>query len=387
MSRINLYPAIVIAGPPHSGKSVLSYMLTRSLVQAQLAHYLLRAVPDGEGNWFEEGLRSRVREIKMNNKRPYSTRFIEQMTAIIQNRVVPLLVDIGGKPQANQLDILQACTHSILLYPNESEKDKWLSWLSAYPLTPIAELQSSLKEPEIITEFSPILRGIVHGLEHDPKTQKPGKTYDLLFERVSGILNYIPENVMEDHLLSAPCRVVTEEYLASVIGKKTGSAGLIWDPEDLQALQEKEAIKGDIAVYGRGPVWLAAFLSPLNEFSDFWLFDVRFGWIKTPEIRQTTTRSFSLNVEMRPYGNSGSWLECKIPGGYIDPGDIVLEKHETTTSVVLSGPLPRWCYAALTRYYTLKSGWVGIHDVGRNRVVVVFSRDSSVPLGSCLPIG
>ena len=42
-SVFNPLPAVVIGGPPHSGKSVLAYSLTRALRAPSISHYLLRA--------------------------------------------------------------------------------------------------------------------------------------------------------------------------------------------------------------------------------------------------------------------------------------------------------------------------------------------------------
>jgi thymidylate kinase len=43
----NLLPAILIAAPHHSGKSVLAYLLSQHLRDAHVPHILLRAAPDG----------------------------------------------------------------------------------------------------------------------------------------------------------------------------------------------------------------------------------------------------------------------------------------------------------------------------------------------------
>jgi CRISPR-associated protein Csx3 len=37
------FPAVLIGGPPHSGKSVFVYSLTRALRAARIPHYALRA--------------------------------------------------------------------------------------------------------------------------------------------------------------------------------------------------------------------------------------------------------------------------------------------------------------------------------------------------------
>ena len=54
------FNAILIGGPPHSGKSVLTYSLTQTLRQQGIDHYVLRACPDGEGDWSNEAAPERV---------------------------------------------------------------------------------------------------------------------------------------------------------------------------------------------------------------------------------------------------------------------------------------------------------------------------------------
>src|SRR5579884_757693 len=54
-SMTNLLPAVLVGGPPHAGKSVLFYQLTQALRERGIAHFAIRACPDGEGDWFHEG--------------------------------------------------------------------------------------------------------------------------------------------------------------------------------------------------------------------------------------------------------------------------------------------------------------------------------------------
>ena len=58
---MELFPAVMIGGPPHSGKSVLAYSLSQALRARQVAHYVLRAFPDGEGDWANEADQAMVR--------------------------------------------------------------------------------------------------------------------------------------------------------------------------------------------------------------------------------------------------------------------------------------------------------------------------------------
>jgi len=61
-------PAILIGGPPHAGKSVLTYNLTIALRKLDVPHYVFRASPDGEGDWSFEGDLDTVREFIIKGK-------------------------------------------------------------------------------------------------------------------------------------------------------------------------------------------------------------------------------------------------------------------------------------------------------------------------------
>ena len=163
----NLFPAILLAGPPNCGKSVLAFLLTHRLREMGIAHYLLRAVPDGEGDWFLDGQPEVVQTLRAIHKVGFSSEFIIHMHAAIENRPLPLLVDIGGRPQGEQFGLINACTHSILLYRTEEDRLKWRDYLEKANLLPIAELRSTLDEAESIEARQPHLRGRINGLERD----------------------------------------------------------------------------------------------------------------------------------------------------------------------------------------------------------------------------
>ena len=107
------FPAVLIGGPPHSGKSVLVYSLTRALRDRAVAHYVLRACPDGEGDWSNEAEQQHVRFLRYKGE--FTPEFVEQMAAFLQRRHLPLLVDVGGKPTTDQEALFSYCTHAVLL--------------------------------------------------------------------------------------------------------------------------------------------------------------------------------------------------------------------------------------------------------------------------------
>jgi CRISPR-associated protein Csx3 len=102
----NPLPAVVLGGPPHRGKSVLAYSLTRALRTHAVRHYLLRAYPpDGEGDWFHEGEQDVVRHLRIKGAR--SEGWLPLLRRDIARRHLPLIVDMGGLPTPEQEAILE----------------------------------------------------------------------------------------------------------------------------------------------------------------------------------------------------------------------------------------------------------------------------------------
>src|SRR5579862_3768040 len=110
-SMVNLLPALLIGGPPNAGKSLLFYSLTQTLHERGVRHHAIRACPDGEGNWYQEIHRvldpQTIRLLRL--KKTWSPAFVEGICHDLENRHLPLLVDVGGNPRDWQLRILQAC--------------------------------------------------------------------------------------------------------------------------------------------------------------------------------------------------------------------------------------------------------------------------------------
>ncbi|MGC8838612.1 MAG: CRISPR-associated protein Csx3, partial [Anaerolineae bacterium] len=105
---MELFPAVAIGGPPHAGKSVLAYSLSQALRTREVQHYVLRAYPDGEGDWANEAQQDLVRRIRIKDWG--SPRWVDRISQDILNRHLPLIVDIGGRPTPFQEAILDCCT-------------------------------------------------------------------------------------------------------------------------------------------------------------------------------------------------------------------------------------------------------------------------------------
>src|SRR2546429_1808479 len=99
-TRVIFFPALLIGGPPHAGKSVLFHRLTQALRERNIRHHALRACPDGEGNWSQESDQQLVEQIRASGK--WSAPFIAHLSEDLEHRCLPLLVDVGGKPKSSE---------------------------------------------------------------------------------------------------------------------------------------------------------------------------------------------------------------------------------------------------------------------------------------------
>lgn len=369
--RINLLPAIVLAGPPHSGKSVLGYLLANQLKELGIQSYLLRAVPDGEGNWFLEGDRQLVLPLRMKHKTGYSSDFVEHMHGVIANRPLPLIVDIGGLPNHQQIQMLQACTHSILLYREIQELLEWRTKLEGVGLLPLAELQSNQAGEDGIIEHSPILRGFISGLERDPALRTIGPAFLALLDRVCGIFAYDPQQLEDIHLQGAPFPVMTESELAQRLGLPGGS-GMWWEPVSLQKLDRIDVNPNGCAFYGRGPVWLTAAMAARWFPYPFAVFDLRYGWVPIASI-PVNKRNDQIEYELITKAGV-TWVEARLPNSFIDIHEFYLPPPTGGGGLVLSGKLPKWAFTRLMQHYLPDCSWIGVLDAARSRVIVVFSQ-------------
>lgn len=164
--------AILIGGPPNSGKSVLSNAL-RCCLQKRVPQrkvYLHRANWDGEGNWtYEAANRKEVEPLVDYNTRrihllPNAEKLLTnyfsyhaQAVRNICDVVDVALVDIGGMPQAVKMPVVKECSHYIIISNSPEKVPEWHNFLQLY-LKPIAVIHSVLEEREYLIETDPFLQ-------------------------------------------------------------------------------------------------------------------------------------------------------------------------------------------------------------------------------------
>jgi CRISPR-associated protein Csx3 len=157
-----LNPALMVVGPPDSGKSVFSHRLFQSLIEVNSNIYLQRANWDGEGNYTLELPPDLDAEgFKATNKGGLSDRFFPyHARAILELRRQKALtiVDVGGMVQPEKQPILEACTHYLIISSQRDAVDDWHEFCrDRGNLTPVAVIHSTLEEVEIVHQQQPFI--------------------------------------------------------------------------------------------------------------------------------------------------------------------------------------------------------------------------------------
>ncbi len=377
---MELFPAVMIGGPPHSGKSVLAYSLTQALRARSVAHYVLRAYPDGEGDWANEADQALVRRIRVKGEG--TPGWIARMCQDIANRHLPLIVDVGGRPTPWQEAVFDYCTHAILLTPDEEARSSWRELASRHGLPLLADLHSVLAGENSIQENVPILHGQIGGLERGRSARGP--VFEALVNRLATLFAYDDAELRTAHLSLAPAELVVElSRMGRALG--LGDEWRRWSPRDLPALLDYLPAHKPLGVYDRGPNWLYAALALYAYPEPLYQFDVRLGWVAPPTLLidpASPSPLWAVRVLDRP---THTRLELALAGDYLDYGEaegLTLPPLPPDKGVVLSGKLPLWLWTALARAYR-DVPWVAVFQPPLGDLaVVVASQDESVPAGS-----
>lgn len=375
-----LFPAILIGGPPHSGKSTLTYRVSQALHQRGIAHYALRASPDGEGNWSMEAPQALVAELRMHAKSDWSAGFAAAMSRDIAGRHLPLLVDAGGKPSPETAQIATVCTHALLLAANPDDLAPWRDLLARQGRGIIAELHSVLDGAQQVTATSPVLRGTLNGLQRGQSAEGPCLT--ALVDHLARYMAYPPEQLYREHLARTPIElVINVEQPIYPLPRRDNTT---WLPADLPTLLAGLPPNEPLAIYGRGPNWLyaalAAFAPPRLQ-----VFTALQGWVDPPALRVRDTRAPErLRWEVTPTP-AATVLTGAIPSSYLDyraAAGLPVPPVDPARGLIMSGKLPNWLYAALAQTYRAQVPWLAVFQPQLRGGVVVWSQADAVPVGA-----
>ncbi len=370
---MEIFPAIMIGGPPHAGKSVLAYSLTHALRRRGVDHYVLRAYPDGEGDWANEADQEFVRRIRIKGQG--TPQWVTHICRDIAARHLPLIVDVGGRPTLDQERIFDDCTHAILLTRDEASHRLWQAIVSRHGLILLADLHSRLTGTDQISDDGPILRGTITGLERG--TTASGPTFEALVERVARLFAYAPDELRRSHLRAAPVEnTIDLDRLARTLGVPLTGAQATWQPHHLPHLLEYLPQAVPLALYGRGPNWLYAAVALLTPPATLYQFDPRLGWVVPPTLRLGTMAEDAPLQARIAVRRDHVHLEFILPDAYLDYSQadgLTVPEIPTDRGAVLSGKIPLWLYTALALTYAPLVPWLAVCQAQHEEHPVVVS--------------
>ncbi len=387
---VNLLPALLIGGPPHAGKSVLFYNLTKTLHEQGVRHHAIRACPDGEGNWYQEIHRALDPEMirLLRLKKAWTESFVQGICRDLERRHLPLLVDMGGHPKQWQFRILQACTHSLLLLRQDQPESAnfWRTLVRHASLLPLAEILSACDGASMITSKTPVLQGTLVGLQRGMPVQ--GALFDALVECIAALFtSYSLEELERAKLALAPAELTVN---LDPLLRKFNPRAKAWKPEMLSRLAGELPAHTSLAVYGQGPGWLYGALAARAGRQVFYQFDPRIGWLAPPLLTcSTQASSEEILVQVRTYQDA-CILSIRIANDYLDhlqAEQFAFPAVPTERGIILDGKIPYWLLTALVRLYG-ETGvqWIACHQPALKAAVIVTSRVPEHVPGELIPV-
>jgi CRISPR-associated protein Csx3 len=377
-------PAIMIGGPPRSGKSYLTTQLGAALREGGIAHYVLRANPDGEGTWSHQITPSMRAPLRARARGNWSPELAARFAADVAQRHLPLLVDVGGVPSAETARIAAACTHAVLLGRPEAALDAWHNLTIDCGLELVAELRSVVDQAQTIIISTPTLRGTLNGL--GPNQSGEGPCFTVLAERVAALFGAANETLRLHHLQLARAECVLD-LDQPIFPLRAHARGQQWHPAELPTLLAAVPHTTSLAVYGRGPSWLYAALAAHAAQHPFELFDARLGWLAPPQVQFGDADASRLRWQLISHAVADH-LQIDIVHGHLDhrqADGLPMPAVTGERGLILDGRMPIWLVCALARTY-LAPPWLALYQPPLNGAVVVRSQSSALSVGQVLPL-
>ncbi len=381
---VNTLPAVLIGGPPHAGKSVLTYNLSQALRRQNVPHYVLRASPDGEGDWSQEMNQNTAQLIRV--KGDWTPEFVSRVCADLERRQLPLLVDPGGKPRDEQMCIFKHCTDAILLlHANDKQTShQWHELVKINNLTLLAHLYSQQNGASMLSSNESIIDGTLVGLERGTQHLQ-GQLFDALVERIQSLfLSVIDPVKMHLEAVSAEQLVNLDSLLRNWMPPAKE-----WTSEMMRQLLTDLPAHTPLSVYGRGPNWLYGALAAHGDIASFYQFNSRLGWVTPPPL-ELSTREMP-EVHITSHRNEDTTI-LKIEPKYLDYSlcnNLAFPPVPLEHGLIIDGALPQWLLTALVRLYKGAGvAWIAYRYLRdeEGRAIVMTSRTDVPSLGDLVPL-
>lgn len=372
---MTLLPAILIGGPPGSGKSVLFHSLTRSLENCNLpSFYALRAAPDGEGHWAQEITSTRLGQLRFKGQ--WDQRWIDVTCRDLAARTMPLLVDVGGLPTEEQEAIFDQCTGAILLTRIDDDEGRayWQAMMREHSLEILADLRSELHGENSAATYSNGENGAILGtlanLQRGTGQLVHGPVFDALVQRLSRVFNLSQVQVDGENLAAAPTDAQLINFFEIARRRYLGTSAWPsrWPQADLPELIRETPGTMPLAIYGAKPAWLCAGLGALRQVR--YLFDVRLGWLSPPTLRLCKpgddswqeNEQLAITVETLDKDTVRLHIRKRPNYYYLDYAafnTLPVPFIPTHNHILLNGALPMWLFVALGQVYRYAQSVVG----------------------------
>lgn len=128
LTRTELAAAVMVVGPPDSGKSRLARALFEALLPEHPDIYLQRAHWDGEGNWTLDLPPEEAKILKHQYRGSFTPEFFSfhaQAILALRRQKSLVIVDVGGKVDPQKQPILEACSHYLVVSRDPAAIPLW----------------------------------------------------------------------------------------------------------------------------------------------------------------------------------------------------------------------------------------------------------------------
>lgn len=168
-----LAAAVMVVGPPDSGKSRLARALFEALLPEHPNIYLQRAHWDGEGNWTLDLPPEEAKILKHQYRGSFTPEFFSfhaQAILALRRQKSLVIVDVGGKVDPQKQPILEACSHYLVVSRDPEAIPLWHEFCrDRGNLRCVAILHTSPGPPQVLKD-SPELE-----IRWDPNSPPPAE--------------------------------------------------------------------------------------------------------------------------------------------------------------------------------------------------------------------